>query len=386
MSFVYHGDKIVLRGTYMNGNSGLVKKHEWIAYISWNPNENIEEGIEFIIGDKSRKGDIIKVDEPVLLEYNGKKLVGKSLLGYSLLTSRDGDGKVIFRSTVKGGLRTDRVYTLFYGKKRIGRNNHDMFSGLDLSEDSWSLLFGIEKTEQTILEPPPAEIKKKIKGVMLVDDGPSKWSVKWLRWCEKNNCHFGMMLNGLQASKYPELVDEFTKSPVCTWGVHTKTHKNAVTQLSVDEFREEILYTLDQIKASYKRCNMEYKPVKLYRFPYTDSGSGLKHQELQGVLQEFGFDVTPDIRKAQWESKRRDCVGIFVNDSKYQGNMWQNPPPDKSIGDYIEYMENMYNEIKGVYDSKWIYLGIELFGCHCGSMTIETFKFWMSKGFSFENV
>ena len=381
MSELCHGDTIVLRANYMDGNCGIVKKSDWIASISWKPLEDISHGVEFTVGDIGRRGEHVKVDEPVLLEYKGKKLVGKDLLGFSLLTSRDGDGKVVFGSTLKGSVRTDRVYTLSIYGKRIGRHNHDFFSALDTSVNARPVLFSMVKLPDTVSLSPTLD-KAKVRGLLLIDDGPSAWSLEWLKWCEEKGCHFAMMLNGLQASKHPEWVDAFTRSAVCTWGVHTKTHRNAANDLSIQETREEIQFTLDQIKASYKRCGMEYVPVRLYRFPFTDAGSGFKHQELQSLLAEFGFDVTPEIRKAQWGSKRRDCIGIFFQDGSYQGDMWH-AVPEKTTKEYIEHMEAVYTEVKKNYGSKWDFHGVELLGCHCGSLTVETFKFWMSKGFDF---
>lgn len=383
---INHGDTIVLRAYLFDGYTSYIRKQQYIPYISFNPYDNKNMAINWVVGDINKKGQTIQVGEPVLLQSNGVIIVGADCSYLSLLTDRKSSGKVIFCSGLGGNVTTDKAYRLELETlhQTIGKYNDPNFSALSISPTAIKCLFGIEKISEnltlTVQPTLPVQTVEKINALMCIDDSPTEYTKEIIEYCEKNDFYVALMLNGKQIEKHPDMMNLIVNSKNILPAVHTYSHMNYATQLQIWQVREEIHKTIDLINTAHAKNGKQWTGPKLFRFPFTDSGTGNKYTELQMLLAEFSFDVTEQIRKCQWGSQRRDIIGCFVEDGLYQKGAFSNKQKPKE--EYKTYLNKWFEEMYGKFYLGWKTNGA-LMGSHDGSYNLDLLKFLTKKGFTF---
>lgn len=126
------------------------------------------------------------------------------------------------------------------------------------------------------------------QAALTIDDAPSGDLPAKLDLLEERDVPAVFFCEGQRLEEYPEAARAAIERGFHL-GNHAYSHTHA-SELSVEEFRDEVERTEELIEAAYDAANVA-RPAPLFRFPYGDKGDE-NAVAFQDVLAEWGF-VSP---------------------------------------------------------------------------------------------
>ena len=168
---------------------------------------------------------------------------------------------------------------------------------------------------------------------LTIDDGPSKDTVKKLKFFETHNIRAIWFCLGKNLEQYPDIAIELIKKGHII-GNHSYSHP-FFSKTGLDKCRNEIIKTEKIIDRLYKKANV-VRPVKLFRFPYGDQGhfedgkpsdnpKKITHKaKLQKLLKNLGFQPG--------SFPRIEYKGIYSNQPEDLDWLWSYDIKEWSIG------------------------------------------------------
>lgn len=126
-------------------------------------------------------------------------------------------------------------------------------------------------------------------GYLTIDDAPSANLPAKLTVLDEVDVPALLFCEGRRLAEYPEHGRYAVEAGVHL-GNHTYSHRRS-SELSVDEFRDELSRTESRLEAVYDHTSVA-RPARMFRFPYGDRG-GEQHDKFQQLLNDWAF-IPPD--------------------------------------------------------------------------------------------
>ncbi len=179
------------------------------------------------------------------------------------------------------------------------------------------------------------------KAYLTIDDSPSTGFEEKLSFLLDKKIPAIWFCNGCKL-KERSVVNAIKTNHII--GNHGFSHKH-FSEMTYDEAVKEILDTDGLIEAAYKEVCVK-RPIKLFRFPYGDTGGDLLTERLQVFLEKEGFvsgnfeHITYD-----WWFERVDVFWTFAcNDWIFKSG----PNEDfKDLNDILRFIEEPNHELGG---------------------------------------
>ena len=124
------------------------------------------------------------------------------------------------------------------------------------------------------------------------------------------------------------------------------------TQLSSGEVYKQLSDTIALVEKAHASIGKTWTDPRLFRFPYTDAGQGLKYEELQQILRNFKFIRHEAIQRCIY-GKGIGISGLFVEDGKYKNS---------STAEFNKHLDVQYNMFNDTFPS--IYRNTTVLGTH----------------------
>lgn len=131
---------------------------------------------------------------------------------------------------------------------------------------------------------------------LTIDDAPSDDLSEKISVLERSDVPALFFCEGRRLVEHPAQARRAVESGFHI-GNHAYSHQRA-SNLSIEEFRDEIANTEHRIEDIYDRASVA-RPARLFRFPYGDTG-GDTRDSFQRVLREWDF-VPPDTERISCE-------------------------------------------------------------------------------------
>jgi len=175
---------------------------------------------------------------------------------------------------------------------------------------------------------------------LTVDDSCSVHTLELVNYINAQKIPCVFFMNGSNSQKYPDALKAIVSSPYITVGVHTWSHANMNNQLTPDQVRKEIKDTITLIENAFVSVGKKWPlSPRLFRFPFTDGGSGYKAMQLQGILQEFGFQEHKAMQKAIYGT------GLGINGLFLQDGLFVN----KSTTEFMAHVKESFLMFKNTF-------------------------------------
>ena len=207
---------------------------------------------------------------------------------------------------------------------------------------------------------------------LTVDDSCGPYTPDLVNYIDQQGIKCVFFINGSYSQKYMEGLRAVCRSPNICVGIHTWSHLNMNTQLTIEQARKEIARTIALVEQAHRDVGKVWpqKP-RLFRFPFTDGGQGYKAIQLQQILAEFGFHEHRAMQQCIG-GKGRALSGFFLQDGLYK---------DKSEAEFMQHVKESFELFRTFPPQMWS--PTLLLGTHDLVHEVALLKFLVARGVRF---
>lgn len=400
MTSINHGDSIVLKASplHIQGFTSYVKTFYNLMCLHWQREiERPDDALVFIVGDRTRAGQPIKTNEVVNLvteEGKGPLLLGNNIYYNESWTQQASTSfQIVFTCDgIPDGtpLQATMPYWINFASHRWaswGLPSSGMMLNLVIDFNAHKTCFMLEQVQKascvsispaltSIIESGanPMNIPIPESVYYTIDDCCSEYTDSTVDFINQNKLPVLWFINGSASSMTPALrksLENICASPYCMVGIHTWDHRNMSSQLSLAEVNQQIADTIKLVEDAHRAVGKKWDYARLFRFPFTDPGRGLKYQELQQVLRNFSFVRHEPIQTCLFRNGL-DISGLFIEDGLYKTSS------KREFMDHLKERFTMFQTNFSAFFNKTL-----VFGTHDTKHCVTTLKFMMDNGVKF---
>jgi len=193
---------------------------------------------------------------------------------------------------------------------------------------------------------------------LTIDDSCSPSTVQLMDIIDRYRIPAVFFINGSASSANFDALKRICQSANAIVGVHTWTHQNMASTLSVEQARQELINTINLIDRAHTAVGRPWQArqqqMLLFRAPFTDMGSGQRRLELEQMLQSLGFQEHRAMQSCMFGTPgSRQHSGLFLLDGNFG--------PDRTLDDYMQHVAEQLLMFRRDFPLMWDPL---VFGTH----------------------
>ena len=109
-----------------------------------------------------------------------------------------------------------------------------------------------------------------------------------------------------------------------------------------EDINNDIFTGIKIINEAHSRNGKIWNSPKLFRLPNTDTGVGIKKEQIEQMLRQHGFQQHKDMQKSLLGGNSTPLSGLFLEDGNYSESHGH-PRPTSDLKQHVRDQFNMFN-------------------------------------------